>query len=259
MKRVLIACPTYEGMEYCFEKFLDRIKNIDYDNFSIVIFDNSKSKKFFRKIREIPGIKVFHDDIKEEKNMKRLISSRNKIIDYATSKNFDYLLMLDGDVMVPNYVLKTLLNFDKDVISGLYYGDFKRGGEMVNLPVAFSSITQEEFDKLKEKNKLPELAKTKEDMMRHLNAQEINNNSILEVFAPSGGCLLLSRKAFTSGAKYGLGNFPKEIFCTEDIYFFNRLRERGFKLYCSPKVLCEHIFLEKYKLNKGIHPLGKES
>jgi len=257
MERVLIACPTYEGMAYCFKEFIEKLRDLDYENHKIAIFDNTRTKGFFRKIRKIfPDIKVIYDNTKEKENMKRLISSRNKILDYAIEKDFDYILMLDNDVMVPRHLLKTLISFNKDVVSGLYYCPFRRGGKMVLLPVAYGSISQEEFDMLKEKGKLPKYAEKIEHVMRHLNKKELQQ-PLVEVFAPSGGCLLLSRKAFTSGARYGREDFPKEINPTDDIYFFNRLREKGFKLYCCPKLLCKHVIGGKYALNEGVHPLTK--
>lgn len=255
MEKILVACPTYEGMDYCFNNFITHLKDIEHDNFKIVIFDNSKSKKFYRKIRKIQDIKVIYDDTKEEKNMNRLVSSRNKIIDYAIKKNFDYLFMLDGDVMVkPNY-LKKLLTFDKDVVSGLYYGIC--GSKKLEGPIAFFGITQEKFDQLKKENRLPKYARNKYDVMRRVKEQDLKGKDIIEVGIPSAGCLLLSRKAFSSGAKYGRENLPEEIFVTDDIYFFNILKEKGFKLYCSPEVFCKHLYKEKYKLNQGIHPVSQ--
>jgi len=120
MRKILIATPTYNGVEYCFQEFLVHLKNIDYEDFDILIMDNSRTKKFFRKIKKIQGIKVIHDETKEEKNMYRLISSRNKIIEYAIKKGYDYLLMMDSDVMVPPDILKKLLHNEKDICSGLY-------------------------------------------------------------------------------------------------------------------------------------------
>ena len=87
--KVLIASPVYEGMDYCLYNFIDNLKNFSYSNYKILIVDNSKSKKFFRKIKEIPKIKVLYDETSEEKNILRLISSRNKIIDYALENDFD--------------------------------------------------------------------------------------------------------------------------------------------------------------------------
>jgi len=244
--KILIASPTYEGMAYCFTDFIKHLKEIDYFNFDILIVDNSRSKSFFRKIKKIPGVKFIYDETNEEENMKRLISSRNKILDYAIKKDYDCLLMMDCDVMVRKDFLANLLKARKDVVSGLYFNYLNLGGKLELVPIAHAFITEKEFQSLKETNQLPPEAKSKEDIKRHLNDLEIRTKEILEVKFPSGGCVLLSKKAFGSGAKYNLEEMPEGIPTSDDVYFFNRLRELGFKLYCYPSMLCSHAIKGKY-------------
>ena len=143
MSKILVATPVYDGMEYCFKEFLEHIKTIDYDNFDILIMDNSRTKKFFRKIKTIPKIKVIYDETQEEKNMKRLISSRNKILDYAIQKNYDYLLMMDSDVIIPPSILKKLLSNEKDVCSGLYFNYSKDGKQ--EHPVCYRKLEEKYY------------------------------------------------------------------------------------------------------------------
>ena len=51
--------------------------------------------------------------------------ARNNIADAALSNNFDYVLMLDDDMIVPHNLIQSLLAHEKDVIGALY---FQRGG-----------------------------------------------------------------------------------------------------------------------------------
>lgn len=247
--KILVATPTYDGMEYCFNEFLETTRNIDFPEFDILIVDNSRSKKFWRKIRKIPFIKAIHDETMEEKNMLRLISSRNKILDYAIQKNYDYLLMLDSDVMVPSRILKKLLSENKDVISGLYFNKLNLGGPFQTVPIAYNFVTQEEFDELKINGDLPEEASKKEDLRRYLTNEEIDSKKAIEVRLASGGCLLLSKKAFNSGAIYGLEKRFK-IETSDDVYLFNRLKEKGFKIYCDTSLICDHRIQGKYSEGK---------
>ena len=48
-------------------------------------------------------------------------SSRNKIVKKFLLRGYDYLLMLDDDVVPPVNVLD-LATYDKDIIGGLYFG-----------------------------------------------------------------------------------------------------------------------------------------
>ena len=249
MHKILIACPVYGGMDYCFRDFINHLKAIEYFKFDIVIFDNSKSKKFFRKIRKIKGIEVFYDDTTEEKNKFRLISSRNKILDYAKENNYDSLLMMDCDVMVPSNILGVLMSHNKDVVSGLYFNIFNVSGENKLLPVCYQTLEEEDYLEMKRKNMVPSFVNSREDIRRNITRKEIENG-FLEVLYPSAGCMLLSKKAFSSGARYGLFEGKNNLPTTDDIYFFKELRKKGFKLYCDPNMVCQHDVLKKYEKGK---------
>jgi GT2 family glycosyltransferase len=253
MNKILIASPTYDGMEYCFKEFIEHIKSIDYLSLDILIIDNSRTKKFFRNIRKIPRIKVIYDDTREEKNIQRLISSRNKIINYAMEKNYDYLLMMDSDVMVPSNILNRLLSHNRDVCSGLYFNYFKVKDKFELLPVCYRKLEEKYYPIYKKFFPHADMRM----FSRQMDLMEANSKELFEVSVPSSGCVLLSRKAFSSGARYGLIKEFEEKFksTTDDLKFFKNLREEGFKIYCDTSVLCAHNTREKYERNKLNHPI----
>ena len=244
MAKVLVAAPVYEGMAYCLNEFIESLGSLDYPDFKILLIDNSRTKKFFRQIKQLLGVKVIHDDTEEEKNILRVVSSRNKILDYAKEKNYDYLLMMDSDVMVPPNLLKDLIEDDKDVVSGIYFNPFQVDGFVRMMPVCWKGIDSETWEEVKRKNLNQGIIQKKEDVRRYLTEGEIKSGEVQEVSVPSAGCLLLSKKAIRSGAKYGL--LTESVHTTDDIYFFKELKEKGFKLYCDPKLICRHEFKEKY-------------
>jgi GT2 family glycosyltransferase len=251
--KVLIASPVYEGMDYCLYNFIDNLKNFSYSNYKILIVDNSKSKKFFRKIKEIPKIKVLYDETSEEKNILRLISSRNKIIDYALENDFDYLLMMDSDVFPPSDIIERLLSHGKDCVSGLYFNIFKVDGQQKLLPVAYKSFTEQEFNKLKEKGYFKEF-NFKEELRYNITKEDIEKGELVEVLYPSAGCVLLSRKILVSGIRYSLLDAPEKFHVSDDISFFKDVRKAGFKIYCDTSLICKHDILGKFN-KEGGHPV----
>ncbi|MAG39504.1 hypothetical protein CMI41_00870 [Candidatus Pacearchaeota archaeon] len=253
--KILVAAPIYDKMEYCFEEFLMHLRGIEGSEFDILLVDNSRSEEFFENLSGIGGVKVFRDETSEEKNIHRLISSRNKILEYAFEKNYDYLLMMDSDVMAPKNILSDLVLSNKDVISGLYFNLFNSGGQQKLLPVCWREIEDNTFEEMRVKGMLPDFITSKSDLRRNLTSAEIEEGKILEVLIPSAGCLLLSRKALSSGVKYGLLEDTHGLQTGDDIYFFKQLREKGFELYCDPSVYCKHLALNKYKENKDSHPI----
>ncbi len=254
--KVLVASPVYEGMEYCLNDFTAHLKQLNYGNFKILLVDNSRTKNFFRRINKIAGVKAMYDNTSEEKNMNRLISSRNKILDYAINENYDYLLMMDCDVMVPQNIINDLLLHRKDVCSGLYFNIFRVDREQKLLPVAYKEFTEDEFQEIKQNYKLPKIIKSRTDLRFNITKDDIEKGELLEVLYPSSGCLLLSRKAFASGAKYKLLETQGKLRSSDDIYFIKELRKRGFKIYCDPNIICKHDIFGKLD-KEGNHPAYK--
>jgi cellulose synthase/poly-beta-1,6-N-acetylglucosamine synthase-like glycosyltransferase len=229
--KVLVAAPIYENMEYCFKEFIEAISKIDYTNYNILLVDNSKTQDFYNKLKNLEKtgrIKVLYDKTKEEKNLFRLISSRNKILKYAKENNYDYLLMMDADVIAPKNIITDLMSHKKDIISGIYLRAEMRNNKNVAIPNALVLI-----DKLEGK-----------ELFRSLSFYEMYSNNLFEVLFCSGGCMLLSRDAFTK-LKYGYLGFG-----ADDNYFMKTAKDNGFKLYCYPHVFCDHI-IGKNKFKDG--------
>lgn len=187
----------------------------------------------------------------------RLISSRNKILEYASENGYNYVFMMDADVAAPKDIIGGLLECGKDIVSGLYFGYFNGGGGTIKLlSVAWMPITEREFEIMKQQVRFPPSVQTHEDLNRHLTQKEIDAGELLEVLYPSAGCMLISRKVFEK-VRYGLLDAPEGKAVGDDIYFFKKAKEAGFKLYCHTKYKCDHLIEGRYKKDeKGnlVHP-----
>ena len=246
--KVLVASPTYDGMRYCKEKFLARMKELTYPNHDILIVDNSENNDFFDELNKESGMILMKDYCKEKKGILRIISSRNMIIDYALKNNYDYILMMDFDVIPPKNVIEALLVCGKDIVSGLYSTYFMTDGKLKVLPVAFMPLTVEEFEEVRQKSKLPESVKSHLDLRRHMLPEEMESGKLLEVLYPSAGCMLISRKVFENEkVRYGL--LDVDAITSDDIYFITKAREAGFQSFCFTRVKCSHLVSGKYKKN----------
>jgi len=255
LPKVLVACPTYNGMQYCLEKFIKAIKEIKYGNYDILIVDNSEGEDYFNKLKEMAGICCLRDNTSEKNPRKKIVDSRNKIISYAISNNYDYILMMDQDVIPPREIITELLKDNLPLVSGLYFNYFMSSGKLKILPVAWACITPEEFEEIKRKVKLPPLVKSNTDLRRHLTPEEVASNKTLEVLIPSAGCLLIKKEVFER-VKYNLLNLQELGFTdntvktTDDIGFVLNAEKMGFKSYCNTRIRCEHLVTEKYQKDK---------
>ena len=246
--RVLVASPAYDGMKYCIDEFLERMKELSYDNYEILIVDNSEGTGFFEELTKVEGIRVIRDETGEKNNMERVVSSRNKIIEYALAESYDYILMMDCDVIPPKNIIEELSGCEKEIVSGVYMNYFMSSGEMKVLPVAWMEIEEEEFEKMK--GQLPDGMK-RSDFRRHITQKEYESGKLFRVIIPSAGCVLLSKNVFEK-IRYGLidmkavyGN--SKLKTSDDIYFFNEAKKKGFESYCYTKIKCDHLLSGKYE------------
>jgi len=116
--RVLIGTPIYDKKDYALEKQLKCIKNLDYTNFDQVFFENSKSDKYYYKLKS-KGLKVVRVP-RENNSRQALANSMNFMRHYCLEHNYDYLLVLENDLFPDPQIIKRLLRHDKLVV-GSYY------------------------------------------------------------------------------------------------------------------------------------------
>ena len=258
--KVLVASPIFYKMKYCLNEFLGGLKELTYKDHEVLLVDNSRSPEgdeFFNDLRKEKWMTVLKDDSKEERNILRLVSSRNRIIEYALENKFDYILMLDSDVIPPKDIIEKLLASKKDIVSGLYYNYFNVGKELRPLPIAWMFLTEEEFRDIKSQGGIPPSVKNRFDLRRHMTNEEAFSKQTFEVMYPAAGCMLLSRKVF-SAQRYGLMDVDEKFTSGEDIYFITEARKRGFSSYVNTEVRCNHLIFQKFeKDSEGnlLHPL----
>ncbi|MFH0808490.1 MAG: glycosyltransferase [archaeon] len=254
--RVLVAGSTYDGMGYCSEQFIKRIKSLSYGNYDIFLVDNSMSREFSKKLTRDYGVDVLHLDLKDMPNMKKLIRSRNRILNYALENGYDYVLMMDVDVIPPVDIIERLLAHGKDIVSGIYFNVFMVDRKKKICPVVWKGFSDEEFEEIRSRISSEHVV-SKENLRRHLTPEEANGGELQEVIIPSCGCMLLSHEAF-GNLKYGLLDVPEGFSTTDDIYFCRKAREAGFGLYCDTSLQCEHLIGGKFKRegDELVHPLA---
>lgn len=153
---------------------------------------------------------------------------RNLIAHWATK--YDYLFSVDSDIVVPSDALTKMLAADKDIISGLYiqripnthtvevYMDNNQGG-FVHIP----------YQQLKP------------------------INGVVEVAACGMGCALIKSTVFKSI------DYPHFVYrsalnhdhtFSEDVFFCQRARQHGFRIWADTTIQCDHIGQTRYKVEQ---------
>jgi len=120
MKKVLVAAPLCEWYDYCWDEFLNRVKELTYENYDLFFTENSSTNNFFGKVKAQGFDVIKTEHLHRIRDM--VTRDHNIIRDKVLDGGYDYLLILDQDVIPPRDVIEKLMKHDKDIISGLYFG-----------------------------------------------------------------------------------------------------------------------------------------
>src|SRR3989344_6858727 len=227
--KVLVGCPTYDGMDYCREAYARHVQHLHYPNYDVVLVDNSKDGKYKKKL-ENNGIKVIKDAWKE-KPMDRVISSRNILRQYAIDNSYDYLLMLEQDVIPPQAVIEMLLRHSKPVVSGIYFKPFT-----LNIKFANKTVKRRELRPL-----LYAAVPGNPDKLHFCTKKDVAGSYLVKAAAAGLGCMLIHRDVFSQLS------FRSDGTAYDDMFFCQDLRSKNIPLYADTSVKCRHLILKKPK------------
>lgn len=253
MKKVLVGSAVYYHKEYILDKFLQRVAELSYPEYDVVLVDNGKTRKYLdlveekimklkSKIKFIPKYDTWCDDVRF-----RMQTAHNDIRRTFLLGDYSHLLLLDQDIIPPINIIEKLLKHNKPVVSALYKiyirrdeieGDNKWVWE--NHPgqstLIRGRLTREPFPKA------------------------LENTGLHEWRGVFGfGCVLIERAVLESvGFRYA-NLFP-------DMVFYKDIRWRNYKAYIDSNVMCEHCPSEWHKYMEGEiknipkeHPLWHKS
>ena len=158
-------------------------------------------------------------------------TARNKIAQQALDEGFDYVLMVDNDVVLPEDALLNLMDATKDVTLGYYAhrdaDNIYRGNTCVcklgyfNYPLESEYTAQELLD---------------------LKAQETYK---IQIHGGGMGCALINTEVFLRIAYpwYSWVNYPgkERLRLSEDLYFCEQCHKAGIKIYADTRVGCGHM------------------
>ncbi|SKA87522.1 hypothetical protein SAMN05428976_11011 [Clostridium sp. USBA 49] len=214
---VYIILINYNGWKDTIQ-CIDSIRNIDYNNYKIVIVDNNSKDNSVENIKKIyPNITILEENV----NL-GFAGGNNEGIRYALQNNADYVLLLNNDTEVKKDFLSVLIERIKKepkigIATGkINYYDNKRiiwyaGGV---------------FDKLKGNS-------------YHIGVDEKDNNQYdeeKEISFISGCFMLIPSKVFND-----IGLLSEDYFLYhEDTDFCCKIMSKGYKLFYYPKSIIYH-------------------
>ncbi len=216
--KVLVGCPTSEHKSYALERYAEGLKSLTYDNFDILIVDNSKTDDYFKKIKELdlPVVKGPYNKSARQ----RIIDSRNILRQKVLDKKYDYFFSLEQDVIPPKDVIQRLLSHDKKITSGVYFTYQTDKGVSVGL----TPVLRKKADK---------------DGLVIMSKEEVIQPMLIEVGACGLGGVLIHKDVLEK-IKF---RFSKEYEGFDDIWFAYDSFNNGFKIFADTSIKCKHLIV----------------
>ena len=131
----------------------------------------------------------------------------------------DYVMFLDDDVLPPINTITKLISHKKDMVCGLYFA--------------------------KQEPHFPQIfLKNKENAEKYDCVENYERDKLIEIDACGGGCMLIKGEIFKKLKKPYFWYIPSgenTLRKGEDLYFCEKVKEAGYKIFCDTSIICKHI------------------
>jgi len=249
--KVLVGSPVSRNHSYCTDDYIKGILSLSYNNFDVLLIDNSDDEKFYNELlkkTENTKIKVIRagNEIKSIKN--KLAFCRNILRKKVLDESYDYLFCLDQDVVPPTDSIERFIRDNKLVNSGIYYSYFKRGDKIIQKPVLYRGLNEEEINVLeKDKEKLEYVNKYMYDYLVSVNwdfkkvmlkfsVNDVAGDKLIPIKSAGTGCVFISNNILEK-IEFHI-NENEEGF--DDVIFFRDLENIEVQAYADTGIKCKH-------------------
>lgn len=221
LPRVLVGVCTYEGKDYIWEHFKKAMESFSYPNYDVMIVDNSRSGKYAKKLRkESPKDWVIEKIPRPENTRIGHEQSLNKIRDYFLSSDYDYLLIVESDLLPPMDTIERKLSTGCSVIGSIYYIGHAKDPKRAPSPCLFKRVNN------------------KTNILSAEEGWGMYGTGVRRIHGCGLGTTLVHRSIIERFPfKHYLGNPPKHA----DVLFFMDLENNGVPVHVDTDVIVPHF------------------
>ena len=215
MSKILIAVVTYGKHRYCLDNLLKCLRGQTVSADLLFVVNNGESA--YATLLRSMNVNAIEDPKPAKTRIDKILNGRKYIREYVLKNEYDHVLFVDSDVMIPKQTIEILLSLKTDVACGAFLSVFEIGGKQVIAPMLFKDLGDGNCQLYTyEGTVVPQ---------------------ILEIGAASLGCTLISRKTLQA---VDFRTFGNNTTGGEDIAFFVDARAKGFKCIAHTGVKCLH-------------------
>jgi len=253
---IAIGIPLSDGSKWRFRQLMNMIEGLDYwkKRIKIIFGTNNCSQEFFDEIKTwsvlnfkkyadilMPANRTYTNDGK----VKNVIVNRNLIREKAIEIKADYVFYLDSDVAFEKQTLTKLVKMcelgGSDISAGVYFYKVEDKPK----PMLFETILPTEQYKEMGLKKQIKISSCREDKVIALGnfklAKNLMDGGIHDAGACHMGCTLIKRKCLEA-----IPFEYKETYGTEDLSWFAKAQEKGFKLKVDTGMKLFHLDANGY-------------
>lgn len=227
MVKLLIGVLTHGKHRYCLDEFQASLEAQRVKADTLFVVNNGESA--YASLLKSRGLTALEDPSPAKTRIEKIVSGRNFIRDYALKNDYDYLMFVDSDVMLPKNAVVFLHSTKADVVSGVYLNAFELGGKKVIAPVLFKDLGNGEC--------------------QLYTYEGVAGGEIVDIGAAGLGCSLISRKVLEKVPFRSFNNFDSG---GEDMAFYVDARAKGFKTVANLAVKCVHRPYPKEDARSGL-------
>ncbi len=236
MKKILVGSPVNKMYDYCIKEYIEALTSLTYENYDLLLVDNSKDNKFFNKIKSMKVAVIKGKYFEEPRD--RMIYCRNVLREKAINEKYDFFLNIDQDVIPPKDIIERFLQHKKRVITGIYF-NYKNFA-----PKKLGSREGMRYGKL-----FPTVWRftNKKEVIRQLREEELTGE-LLQIASCGSGCLfihnsVLKKINFHYSKKHDIPE--KNYFVFDDAFFCKDLMELKIPIYADTSMVCKHLIKQK--------------
>ena len=225
--KILLACPTYDGKNYCLDYWAEKVKELQkVTPVDVLLVDNSKDENYSKKIEKY-GFKIIRSK-HYKKTIKSIGEAKKKLNEYLIKNNYDFHFSLEQDLFPDKDMLKRLLNDfkkikeDEAVIGAPYY--LTRISESDKHPfrtLGYVSVAAEGLVYSKRYRRKIQKTLTSKDLEK--------KKGLIKVFALGFGCCLIPISITKKiKVKYSENNLKPD-----DTFFYQDLERLNIPVYAD--------------------------
>ncbi|WP_282935949.1 glycosyltransferase [Paenibacillus sp. RC67] len=202
-------------------------------------FEQERENVIIRRSCENTGTNTYvtneHTHIWKEEQIWKVARLKDSLIDHAREEDYDYLFLIDSDLVLHSLTLEQLVQADKDIIANIFWTRWQPN--TMEMPQVWLQDEYQLFtkDRAGSMNDLEKNERTAQFL------QQLRIPGIYEV-GGLGACTLISRKALMQGVNFQ--EIRNVSFWGEDRHFCIRAQALGLQLYVDTHYPAYHIYRE---------------